>query len=619
MRQLTKRLGKKIAKAWAPPEDLSVSEWADAYRKLPSESAATPGQWRTSKVPYMRAIMDAYNDDEVRRIIMMFSAQMAKTEGLLNMAGYAMDKRPGPMMLMQPTTDMAKAFVKDRLDPTIRDTECLRDKVRSATKSELEGTSRKETLLHKSFPGGHLTMIGGNSPAQLASRPVRDLFVDEIDRIPLSVGKMGQVEGDPFMLAEKRQTTFWNRKTVVCSTPTVKDISRIESLYNESTMEKYWVPCPHCGAIQVLVFANMHWPEGRPELAWYECAHCEERILDRHKKMMLDCGVWIAEHPERAVNRGFHINELYSPWRGFGDIAMAFLEAKRMGRDTLRVFMNTVLGETWDSTDGKQLDPTGIQAREELYAAEVPMDGIILTAAVDVQADRLELMFMAHGIDNEKWIIPTANSEGNLGCPAVIWGPPNKESTWRMLDAHLFRQFNHESGKKLRVSIVLVDASDGNNSDYVYRYTKSRAGNRVFACKGSSNPGAPLSTRPTDGNQYRAKLFSLGVNSAKDMIADSLENVQSPGPGYIHTHLGMGEEFYRQMTGEKAIIKHKAGVKYRIWTKTRERNEVLDLTVYNYCAFTILDVKDLRKILAEMQTGQIKTPKSKLRKVSEVK
>jgi phage terminase large subunit GpA-like protein len=562
----------------------------------------------------MRDILDAYNDDEVRRITMMFSSQMSKTEALLNMACFAMDKRPGPMMIMQPTTDMAKAFVKDRLDPTIRDTERIRDKIRTA-----KDTGNDGTLLRKVFPGGQLTMIGGNSPAQLASRPIRDLFVDEIDRMALSVGKMGQAEGDPFSLAEKRQTTFWNSKTVVCSTPGVKGISRIEDLYNESTMERYWVPCPHCGSVQVLVFANVHWPEGRPELAWYECAHCSERILDRHKSVMLACGTWIAEHPERTKYRGFHINELYSPWRGFGDIATAFIAAKHSGRETLRVFFNTVLGESWDNMGGEQLDATGIRAREESYDAEVPMDAIILTAAVDVQADRLELLFMGHGLENEKWIIPTENAEGKMISPAVIWGPPNRESTWRMLDAHLFRQFKHESGRKLRVSLVLVDASDGNVSDFVYRYTKARAINRVFACSGSSNPSAPLSAKPTDGNQYRAKLFKLGVNNAKDMIADSLREITGPGPGYFHFPEGLDEEFYRQLTGEKAIIKYKMGLKYRIWTKTRERNEVLDLTVYNFCAFTILDVKDLRQMLAAMKLGHSKTEKPKARKRSEVK
>lgn len=589
------KLKSRWREGWTPAPDITVSQWADKHRMLPPESTATPGRWRNEKTPFLTQIMDDYNDTRVKRIVLMFSAQMAKTEGLINMAGYAVHYHPGPMLMLQPTGDMAKAFVKDRLNPTFRDTEPLRERIREGSDGE------DETIQHKKFTGGHLTIIGANSPSQLASRPIRDVFADEIDRWPLSVGKNGQVEGDPFLLVEKRQTTFWNRKTVITSTPTVKGLSRIEALFEGGDMNRRYVPCPHCGALQTLKWANVKWPEDKPELAYYECEHCAEVIRDSHRFRMLQSAVWIPDHPERGMRvRSYHINELYSPWRGFAAIAMDFLEAKRGGPDTLRVFVNTVLGETWDHAAGVSIDPDALQNRAEAYAAVLPRGIAYLTAAVDVQHDRLEMQIMGHGANDERWFIAPPNAEGNPHAPIVIWGAPIVDSTWRLLDKWLFASYPHECGKLLRISLALVDSSDGTTQDHVLRYTKARAAQRVFACKGLSKE-APITSRPTESNNFNAKVFNIGTWMAKDKIADCLRKVVEPGPGYMHFPIGLEAEFYKQLTAEKAIIKMRQGIKTRVWTKTRERNEVLDLTVYNIAAAGILDIKDVPAMLAAIE------------------
>lgn len=601
-----RRLAVKWKQAWTPPPDLSVSQWADRYRMLPPESSAEHGRWRTDKTPYLRQIMDDYNDPRVKRIILMFSAQMAKTEALLNMLGFGIHYRPGPILVLQPTTEMAKAFVKDRLSPTIRDTEPLRQRVRESTTSKKDA---EETVQHKKFPGGHITTIGANSPSQLASRPIRDVLADEIDRWPLTVGKSGKVEGDPFLLVEKRQTTFWNRKTVVTSTPTVRGISRIEALWEQGDMNRYHVPCPHCGALQVLKWANVRWPEGKPELAYYECEHCGETIRDSHKFQMIRAGQWIPDHPERGHRiRSYHINELSSPWRGFGAIALDFLEAKRGGPETLRVFVNTVLGESWDHSMTETTDPDTIEGRAEPYAAVVPMGVAFLTAAVDVQHDRLELQIMGHGANKERWYLAPPNSEGTPHAPVVVYGSPKVASTWTLLDRWLFSTYPHECGKPMRISVTLVDSSDGTTQEEVLRYTKPREKHRVFACKGLSKE-APLVTRPSTSNVVGAKVFPVGTWTAKDQIFDSLNTVKEPGPGYFHFPLGLEKEFYKQLTAEKAIIKIRQGVKTRVWTPTRERNEVLDLTVYNLAGAAILDIKDVGELLASIQRGAPMTRK----------
>ncbi|MEC2074577.1 phage terminase large subunit family protein [Metabacillus fastidiosus] len=231
-----------IKETLSPPPDLTVSEWADAYRKLSSESSAEPGQWRTDRAPYQREIMDAVNDPEVEKIVIMSSAQVGKTELILNTLGYHIDFDPAPIMIMQPTVALAQSFSKERLAPAIK------HKVADA-KSRDSGN----TTLNKSFPGGYVALVGANAPSGLASRPIRILLADEIDRFPVSAG----TEGDPLALAEKRTNNFYKRKKIFVSTPTIKGASRIEVEYELSTKERWSLACPSCSEYQPLIWEQV--------------------------------------------------------------------------------------------------------------------------------------------------------------------------------------------------------------------------------------------------------------------------------------------------------------------------------------------------------------------------
>ena len=612
-RMIDPRLRKVLRRAWFPPPNLTVSEWSDRYREIPAEASAEPGKWRTDKVPYLREIMDAYTDPSVNMIVMMFSAQSAKTEAIMNCMGYSIHLRPGPMMVIQPTKDMAKAFMKDRFEPTSRDTLVLKERMGKKGKKKRKRNDDgimddRDSIYHKRFSGGQLTVIGANSPSQLASRPIRDIFADEIDRWPLSVGKSGQSEGDPFSLAQKRQTTFWNRKTVVVSTPTVKGISRIESLYQLGDMRRYWVPCIHCGALQTLKWSQVEWPKDQPEMSRYHCEHCDQLLDDRDIKRMVKAGTWVADFPERTAGkiRSYHLNAIYSPWVSLSELATEFLTAKHNGPDSLRTFINTALAETFDSTQAESVDFNILRAREEQYAEIVPRGCLYLTAAVDVQKDRLELLIMGHGMEHQKWVIglPDPSGGDKLIAPIVVWGSPMHDSTWRDLDRWLQKGYPHESGKLMPISLTLVDSGDGNTSEFVFRYTKVRQGHRVFACRGSNSAGSPLiGKKPTESGSLNAKVFTIGTDSAKDMVFDSLRMVSTPGPGYIHLPQSLSEEFYRQLTGEQAIIKIRQGVKFRKWVKSRERNEVLDLVVYNFGAGALVDIQDPTAVMDAINRG----------------
>lgn len=541
---------------------MTVSEWADAERRLSSEASAEPGRWRTDRAPYQRGILDSINDPSVKMVVVMSSAQVGKTEFLLNMIGYHVDYDPAPILLLQPTVDMAQAFSKDRLAPMVRDTPALKAKV-----SDSKAKDSGNTILHKTFPGGHITMAGANSPASLASRPIRILLADEVDRYPISAG----AEGDPFNLAKKRTTTFWNSKVVAVSTPTVKGASRIEALYEDSTQEQYCLPCPACGEYQPLKWRN---------IIFESCCHaCEECGTESTQDEWLNhAGQWIAQNEHSSV-RGFHLNELVSPWRRWSDVIADFKQAKK-SPETLKTFVNTSLGETWEE-EGETVDSTGLLARREDYPADVPENAVVLTAGVDVQDDRLEVEVFGWAEGEESWSIDHR----------VVRGDPSQSAVWSDLDNILDGRYQHESGAELHIAATCID-SGGHHTQQVYDYCKTRKHRRVFAIKGVGGAGRPIVSAPSKKRTGRSKrqvdLFTVGVDDAKGLIYSRLR-ICEPGPGYCHFPLERDEEYFAQLTAEKVVTKFVRGFPRKEWVKTRARNEALDLRVYGLAALRILN------------------------------
>lgn len=573
--------------ALTPPPSLTVSEWADRFRVLSPESSAEPGQWDTARAPYQRAMMDAVSDPLVHTIVVMSSAQVGKTEILCNMIGYRIDTDPGPILLIQPTLEMAEAFSKDRLDPMLRDTPVLRSKVRDGRKDAAN------TIRHKTFPGGHVTLAGSNSSAGLASRPIRDVLADEVDRWEASIGE----EGDPLALALKRTTTFWNRKHIIVSTPTVKGLSRIEAKYDESDKRHCYVACPHCATRHVLRWANVKWTAGEPETAHLVCPECGCVIDEADRQEMLQDPEWRATAPFHGT-AGFHIWEAYSPWRRLADIVADFLEAKK-APDTLQVFVNTSLGETWEEK-AEQADSTALIARREPYPVAVPAGACCLTLSVDTQDDRLEALVLGWGPGEEAWIIDSR----------TIPGDPQRPEPWVSLDELLATTFQHESGAFLEIRATCIDTA-GHRTQYVYDYVAKHQHQRVYAIIGRDGSDRPIVSAPAQKKSgkdpRKVALFTVGVDTCKALVYSRLK-ITEKGAGYIHLPLshqveggefraGIDEEFIAQLTSEKLVSKHRAGIATRSWVKTRPRNEALDLMVYNIAALRLL-----RPDLAAMAT-----------------
>jgi phage terminase large subunit GpA-like protein len=555
----------ETSQTWTPPPNLKISNWADTYRRLSPESSAEAGQWRTDRAPFQREIMDSFNDPDIQRIVFLKSSQVGATEILLNVIGYYIDQDPAPMLIMQPTLQMAQAFSKDRLAMMIRDSEKIRDCVKDP-RSRDSGN----TVLSKKFAGGNLNIVGSNSASGLASRPIRIVLADEVDRYESSAG----AEGDPISLATKRTTTFWNKKIYLCSTPTIKGLSRIETAFEESDKRYYHVPCPECNHKQVLKWKNVVWEEDKPETANYACEECGSIIDESKKQWMLKHGEWIASAPT-SDTAGFHISELYSVWSTWADMAKSFLEAKK-NPEMLKTWVNTALGESWEEQGEAVEYETLLERRLNYDYTTIPEDVLVLTAGVDTQKDRLELQLVGWGKNYEAWVCDYK----------IFWGDPNAQNVWADLDAYLKKRFKTESERLIPISCCTVD-SGGHHTNMVYQFTKPRQARRIFAIKGLSQAGKPIANRPTFVGKNRAVLYGVGTDSAKEAIFARLST--EPDSTTLHFCSDLDEEYFKQLTAEKRITKFVRGRKSLVWKQVRPRNEALDTLVYNFAAIYILN------------------------------
>lgn len=549
-----------------PPPRLTVSEWADRYRRLSSEASAEPGQWTTSRAPYQREIMDSFNDTAIEQVVLMSSAQIGKSEIVLNVIAFFADQDPSPMLALQPTLEMAEAFSKDRLAPMIRDCPTLRKKF---AKAGSKGSGN--TLRHKIFPGGHITLAGANSPASLAMRPVRVVLADEVDRYPASAG----TEGDPVSLAFKRTAAFWNRVHGMFSTPGDEGLSRIDAAFQESDQRLYMLPCPHCDSFHRLQWKNVKWDTDEDgEVGadvWMVCPDCGCVIEEKDKSRMLRRGRWEATKRFTGI-AGFHLSELYSPWSTWRQVRNTFLRSKN-SPERLKTWVNTSLGETWRQEEDAA-DMNALQNRREPYT-QPPGTALVLTAGVDVQDDRLEIEVVGWGHDLESWGVDYR----------VLSGDPGKPELWKRLADMLSERWRRDDGVELHIASVGID-SGGHFTTQVYNFAGKFPG-RVFALKGMAGAGRPIVSRPSRRNKGKIPLYTVGVDMVKELFFFSHLKTMTPGPGYCHFPSTYDETWYTQLTNERPIIKHKSGVPVRVWI-AKGRNEALDCRVYAIAAVHIL-------------------------------
>lgn len=520
---------------------------------------------------------------------MMFAAQLGKTETILNFLGYIIDHSPGPTIIVQPTVELAKRFSRQRVDPLVTTTPRLVHKVAPA-RSRDSGN----TMLSKEFDGGQFILTGANSAVGLRSMPALYALMDEIDGYPIDIDE----EGSPIELVEARQRTFSRRKRIKVSTPTIAGRSAIEEAYHSSDRRRYYVPCPDCGEMQPLEFSRLKWSalsDGtvlglEPADAVYECRACFFPIRHHQKTAMLAAGEWRAENPGASGRiRGYHLNALYSPlgWMSWGEIATKFLRVHK-NPEKFRVFVNTVLGEVWKET-GEAPDWKRLYDRRESYAiGTVPRQALFLTAAADVQHDRILVEVVGWGRSKSSWSVEWFLLPGETA--DIDKGP------WVELAKLLERTYPHEAGGDMPISVLAVDSGD--QTQTVYSWTRRFPLTRVIAVKGFAHGGLLLGAPTTVDVTVRgrkvkggARMWPVAVNLAKSELygwlrleaptdEDRVNGVGEPG-GYCHFPQHP-EEYFKELTSEQVVsVKNRRGYIVRTWEVIPGRqNHTLDARIY---------------------------------------
>jgi len=553
-----------------------MSDWADQYRVLNQTYAAESGKWRTDRTPYLREIMDAMSpSSRCEFVTIMKGAQLGFTEALTNMIGYIIHRAPAPAMMVQPTQNLAKRYSKQRLQTMITDMPVLKGLV-----ADPRARDSGNTTTAKSFDGGVLFIAGANSAADLRSVPVRYLLLDEVDAYPYDIDG----EGDPIELAVNRTKTFARRKILIGSTPTVKDVSRVEREYLKGDQRKYHVACPHCGEMDELVWKNVKWDKNEhghhmPETAYYACPHCAGVIQEHHKTDMLAGGKWVATKPEnnyRDQRRSYHVNSLYSPWESWGSMVQKFIDAQQ-DPHLLKTFINTSLGECFDEAQNRHDESDLAKTAESYSLRTIPMGGLFVTAGVDCQDNRLECVVYAWGRGEESWVIDYQ----------IFYGDPAQPAVWHDLDEFLQKDLSHASGESVNISSVAVDTG-GHHTQKVYDFCRMRRHRHIIAIKGSSQRNKPVIGRPTSQDiTMRGKtlkggvqLFPVGTDTAKSVIYGRF-GIPTGEIASMHFSKDLPDEFYAQMTAEKLVTRYVKGHPIAEWVKpSHKRNEVLDCTVY---------------------------------------
>lgn len=563
-----------------PDPDLWVDEWADEYMRIPRDTgAAEPGKYRTSRTPYAREPMRCLSPAHpCKRVVTMVASQLMKTQIALNWIGGLIHMAPSNILTLLPSLGLAKR-VSSRIGKTIKATPVLNERV-AASRSR----DARNTMDTKEFEGGSLYVTTAGSAANLAELSARYIYGDEVDRWDVDVGE----EGDPIELAETRGSTFGrNAKFYFSSSPTIKGASRIADLFDTSDQRYYFVPCLTCGHMQTLEWERLHYSADL-SVAHYECAgpDCDVLIEEHEKGEMLARGQWRATATGDGETVGFNLNALYSPpgWMDWRALAKQFEKAKKAQAkgdlEPMQVFYNTRLAKVWDSAQEQtKADVLIARARKEAYSlGSIPVGVLMITGAVDVQANRLEFIAMGWGVGMERWVVDFQ----------VVAGDPADERTWAALDELLKQRYRHPSGVGLTILATGID-SGGHHTDEVYQFCRVRRWRNVFALKGASKPGKPvIAQRPSmvdvtwKGQTERggAELWFVGTDTAKDWIYNRYPF--ESGPGALHFANDLPDEFFAQCVAERKVARYVRGHKRVEWIKGKaERNEALDLMVYN--------------------------------------
>ncbi len=554
-----------------PPEMITVSQLADTYRVLSQKDSAAPGLWHTSRTPYLKEPMDAFNDPHIQDITFVAGTQLGKTVMEQNMIAYAIDQAPGPMLIVYPTDKLAEFTSKNRLQPMIELSKPL------LAKWDVEGSQKLELQ----FTDMYIALVGANSPSGLSSRPVQYVFFDEIDKFPKWTGN----EAGPLELAEERTKTFWNKKIVKVSSPTLSTGNIWQGWQRADAQYEYFVPCPHCGDYQTLQMKHLHWPPDTPPamartLAEYRCASCGQVIDDRQKMAMLRDGQWRPVNTPLGKPRkvAFHLNSFYSPWLTFGDMAEKFLASKNEP-EKLMNFINSWLAEPWESKADRLRSDIVMEKRLPHHRGIVPKEAMLLTMGIDVQLDHFWWGIRAWGLHLTSWLVDYGRAE-----------------TWGDLEAMLMRDWPDDAGGRRNINLCCIDS--GFRPEEVYFFCAQHPGIAI-PTKGSSHPLTARYniSRLDKGYSLGMNLYVFDTGQFKDFIAGRL-NIAAGQPGSWNVYEEIDRRYADMVCAEQKVEhQDKKGRITFSWEpiSSHAQNHMLDVETNNALAAEVLGVRYLQE------------------------
>jgi phage terminase large subunit GpA-like protein len=576
------RLERRTRKLLAPRPRYKVSEWAEARLHLPREGNAEPGKYHVARCPYQGAMLDDAVDPAIVEAIWVMAKQVGKTACFVGIVGYFIDYDPSSILVVYPTLDSAKAWSKEKFNPTCEATPCLHERIRPPRTRDTENT-----ILNKRFRGGNITVAGANSPSTLRQRSKRVILQDEIDAYEPNQ------EGDPIAQADGRAETFHNAVKLKSTTPTIKGLSRSEVLWHQSDQQQWFVPCPRCGQWQTLKWSQIKFefeqPDGTtrraPEDAVYVCSFCQSHLSDAERLEAIQRGQWRPTAPFRGT-RGRHLNGLYrvlgkkDAYRSYlHEFVEEFLKAKHGGPFSLMVWVNTFLAE-WYEEERERIESGALEKRREDYTG-IPDKVLVLTAGVDIQGDRAEVDVVGWAEGEESWGIEHR----------IIPGNPLQHQLWVDLGAWLdTAAWRNRAGLELRIAAAAVDT--GFATDQVYQFCRPRFARRIYAVKGSNVRAEPIVGHLSRANRRRCPVYRIGTDTAKRQLYGRLRLLDA-GPGYCHftraDGAGYDEGYFQQLTSEEMRTRYVKGFPISEFVLPEgRRNEALDCRVYASAALVIL-------------------------------
>ncbi len=613
-----------MAAASRPSEELTISEFADRYRKVSAESGSPwPGDFRTDRVPYLREPQDCLHPDHpARRISCRWAAQLGKSTAIENWFCFVVDQSPGSMMIVLPTLEEATKFNRVKLHPTIEASPRIRHKVLPVSSRDEQGS----TTAFKRYAGGFCQIVNAGSSKGLQMVSIKYLAMDEVTGYPKDV----EGRGSPRDQARARQKMYGDlAKEWQGSTPGVAGECAISDDFEAGDQRYFYLPCPHCDTYQSLSFDMMRGPPEHDGPVHLRCLSCDNAILDGHKPDMMSRGHWIARRVRefdpavplaipsseiadwicppcegrcRDWQPSYHLWAAYAPREKLADIWQRWLDAQ--GDTTkMRTFCQQDLAEPYDPA-GLTVDWEKIveASREhEVPSRVIPSWAALIVSAADVQGYGIKQVVYAIGPRDQYQLIDREIFAG---------APDQSDEPWIALSDALGRSYPTENGHSEK-GIDLSGVDSGWATDRVYRFCAGR--HNVYPLDGREPIGLPWLGTPVKRDikdrfkkvVAKVLLYPVGLFDVKTAVTAAMANlVQGRGEGAqwprntIHLPNDLcDEEFAKELTGEKLVdaeeearasitrrarrmVKPKAGKK---WMKIIGRkNDWFDATVYAY-------------------------------------